>query len=255
MMKKIILIIILFSGCTLLDSDTDIRGCYIGGLNITSYEELRRAQNFKYTCLQGSVGISGDELEVVKLSNIEQSDGLSIIFTTRLTEVSVHNLGLGTGLLSIRQNAALKDVGHLPGASDIRIQDNPVLVSLSGLSHVTRTGSLDIMRNASLPNLKDFANLKVVDSLKIEENASFTTLSHLALEEIPFYVTIIENESLPYCDICDFLEAFVNEDGLILWDGRLKRAHGFYLHGNKPDECGDETVETALDLNCPFDFE
>jgi hypothetical protein len=54
---------------------------------------------------------------------------------------------------------------------------------------------------------------------------------------------------LPYCDICDLLEGFVNEEGV------LKRAHEISLHGNKPDECGDETVETALDLNCPFDFE
>jgi hypothetical protein len=93
--------------------------------------------------------------------------------------------------------------------TNLWIQDNASLVSLSGLSNLTSLdGDLDISDNGILPNLDGLNNLtQVGTNLWIQDNAALTNLNGLAaLTTVGGWVLWINyNDSLPDCEVCELL--------------------------------------------------
>lgn len=133
----------------------------------------------------GSIGVSDHApqrfLHIGKNDALKNLDGLSA-----LTTVGPHPSANGvSAFVIIENNASLTDLNGLSALSSIlgslHITDNPSLLSVDGLSSLTRVYDVGIGGNTALTRMGGLSSLTNVGNLGIGQNDALTDLSGLSL--------------------------------------------------------------------------
>lgn len=163
----------------------------IDGLSGLTYigASLVILENVELTSIDGlsalsSIGVSdhADQrfLHIGKNDALRNLDGLSA-----LTTVGPHpSAGGSSAVVMIENNASLTDLNGLSALSsilgDLYITDNPSLLSVDGLSSLTRVYDLGIGGNTALTSIGGLSSLTNVENLGIGQNDALTDLSGLS---------------------------------------------------------------------------
>ena len=207
------------------------------------------------TGLSGLAKVSGD-LEIVRNDGLISFDcigDLSIVNTltiegnASLTDLSGLRIWIIDQGITIKDNPSLSTfegwaVDDTRNVSDMVIDNNDALVSMNGFPVEIDAFSIEYLVITDNNALQDVDGLEAVKhigiTLSIRNNPALSHLDGLrALRSVEGGVEIVENGTLPDCDIC------------VLLNQLLVLPLGQEVHGNLQDECYS-SLDPQLDIQC-----
>lgn len=203
-----------FSDCPVLDS--------LAAPQLSSLFEVDFFQNAPIRSLDlsglataGSVRLNGTALaDLSGLRALRHVSLLELLNTTDLPDLTGLSRIEEIGSLALENNHDLASLDGLEGVTELpsrlTVEDNPVLVSTTGLGHVTHAAFVAFERNPALADLSLPSLVSIDGALVIEDMDAVTSLVGLdALASVGGEIAITGNDNLS----ADAIAAFVQRLG------------------------------------------
>lgn len=172
----------------------------------------------------------GGDLLVLEASNLVDLGGLQALDAVGGNLAVTDVPDAGTGDMSNVTLPSLSDVG-----GDLVVTDHPILSNLSVSNLTAIGGDFVVARNPSMATLTALDLIAINGSFVFTDNDNCEDFDGMyPLSTINGDLTVVANESLPYCQVCDLLDQLSGFDGDVT------------CHDNVSDTCWADAG-----LDCP----
>jgi len=216
---------------TLLACGNQVGGTFVGGVTLTSQEEVDAFGLLGYEVINGGlvIGVASGASNIVNINSLSSlhtiNGALNIKYNPNLTnlngienityaralsiwdcdsltgvlELSNINITVSNGYLSIWNNASLVSLEGLEGITSFNfsyIQENPSLINLNGLDNITNvTVHITIVDNMSLVSLSGLENLTQISTVRVGVNQNGASAPNINLTDFCALQNLYNNDA------------------------------------------------------------